>query len=154
MKIADGVIMLESSMWSHVFLIQSDANILIDTGNPGEFEYIWHELTSLGAERISYILLTHHDVDHIGNAKRLQQQTGAGVWASFEDIPYIAGEKNRPGIKRIVQSIIRPEKPVINGTYSSDQRFGEIRVIKTPGHTPGHVIFSYRNVLFTGTFSK
>ena len=150
MTIADSVIMLKSSAGSHVFLIQADENILIDSGNRGEFELIWAELKSLGAEHLAAILLTHHDVDHIGNARRLQEQTGARVWASSEDIPYIVGKKRRPGIKWIVQSIIRPERPIIGGTYDSDQRFGDIRVIRAPGHTPGHVMFLYRRVLFSG----
>ncbi|MCL4352821.1 MAG: MBL fold metallo-hydrolase, partial [Firmicutes bacterium] len=75
MTITKGVIMLESSASSHVFLIQSDENLLIDTGNPGAFAAIWSELRSLGCDSIAHILLTHHDVDHIGNAQRLQQET-------------------------------------------------------------------------------
>ncbi len=150
MIIADGVTMLRSSAGSHVFLVQADENILIDTGNRGQFESIQSELQSLGAEQLAAILLTHHDVDHIGNARRLQEWTGARVWASSEDIPYIAGEKNRPGIKWVVQSIIRPERPIIDGAYAPEQHFGEIQVIRSPGHTPGHVMFLYRRVLFSG----
>ncbi len=150
MTITQGVIMLESSARSHVFLIQSDENLLIDTGNPGAFAAIWSELRSLGCDSIAHILLTHHDVDHIGNAQRLQEETGADVWASGEDIPYIVGEKPRPGIKRIIQGILRPTPPRINGSYSGDQPFGDIRVISAPGHTPGHVMFLYRRVLFVG----
>ncbi len=150
MIIADGVTMLRSSAGSHVFLVQADESILIDTGNRGQFESIRSELQSLGAEQLAAILLTHHDVDHIGNARRLQERTGARVWASPEDIPYIVGEKHRPGIKWIVQSIIRPERPIIGGAYTPEQRFGEIQVIRAPGHTPGHVMFLYRRVLFSG----
>ena len=150
MTITEGVTMLQSSAGSHVFLVQAAENVLIDTGNPGEFDAIWADLRSLGVESIDHILLTHHDVDHIGNARRLQEQTGARVWASREDIPYIIGEKPRPGIKRIIQGIIRVEPPRMSGSYSENLQFGEIQVIPAPGHTPGHVIVLYRHVLFIG----
>lgn len=35
-----------------------------------------------------------------------------------------------------------------------NQHFGEITVISTPGHTPGHAVFAYKNVLFTGDLFK
>lgn len=150
MTITEGVTMLQSSAGSHVFLVQADKNVLIDTGNPGQFDAIWAELRSLGVDSMAHILLTHHDVDHIGNARRLQEQTGASVWASRDDIPYIIGEQPRPGIKRIIQGIVRVDLPRISGSFSGDQQFGEIQVIPAPGHTPGHVIFLYHRVLFVG----
>ena len=150
MTITEGVTMLQSSAGSHIFLAQADKNVLIDTGNPGQFDAIWAELRSLGVDSMAHILLTHHDVDHIGNARRLQEQTGASVWTSREEIPYIIGEKPRPGIKRIIQAIVRAEPPRITGSYSENQPFGDIQVIPAPGHTPGHVIFLYHRVLFIG----
>lgn len=150
MTITQNVTMLESSAGSHVFLVQAGQNVLIDTGNSGKFDRMWAELQSLGVNTIDHILLTHHDVDHIGNARRFQEQTGACVWASREDIPYIVGEKARPGIKRIIQSIVRADPPSITGSYSEQPQFSDIQVIPTPGHTPGHVIFLYRRVLFAG----
>ncbi len=150
MPITKGVTMLKNSAGSHVYVIQAEDNILIDTGNSGQFELLWTELKALGVDSISDILLTHHDVDHIGNARRLQEQTGARVWASEEDLPYIVGDKRRPGVKRLIQSMIRPKKPLISGCYAPDQRFGAIHVIPAPGHTPGHVMFAYLQVLFIG----
>ncbi len=150
MTITEGVTMLQSSAGSHVFLVQADVNVLIDTGNPGEFDAIWAELRSLGVDSIAHILLTHHDVDHIGNARLLQEKTGARMWASQEDMPFIVGDKLRPGIKRIIQSIVRINPPYVSGVYSPNQQFGDIRVIPASGHTPGHVIFLYRHVLFIG----
>ena len=152
MKITDDVYMLDSAVRSHVFLIKSQENILIDTALPGISKEIMRELKDLGAENIQHILLTHHDVDHIGNAELLQKQTGAILWASDEDIPFITGEKKRPGVKRMIQSIVRLKIPIVNG-YPSDD-FNGIKIIRAPGHTPGHVILLYHDVLFTGDLFK
>lgn len=156
MEIIQGVNMLECTGRSHVYLIQGEESILIDTGFPGLSDKILSEIKTLEIDprTIKYILLTHHDVDHVGNTKVLQNATGAALWAPDEDVPYIIGEKNRPGIKRVIQNIIRYEKPIVNNKYVDNQRIGELQVIKAPGHTPGHVIFSYKNILFTGDMFK
>lgn len=156
MKITENVHLLESTKRSHVYLIEGEDNMLIDTGMPGLAEQILGELQGLGAapNTIQTILLTHHDVDHIGNAERLVKATGAALWAPREDAPYITGEINRPGVKRIIQAIIRPQKPAAPRCYSPNQRFGEVRAIHAPGHTPGHTIFAYRDALFTGDLFK
>lgn len=156
MEIVKGVHMLECTQGSHVYLIQGEENILIDAGMPGLGQKIVNELKTIGIEpkSVKHILLTHHDVDHIGNAKFLKDITGAALWASDEDIPYINGEINRQGLKRIIQTVVRYEKPFVDRSYSADQHFKNIVVIKTPGHTPGHVIFAYKNVLFTGDLFK
>lgn len=152
MEIIDNVYQLDCASHGHVFFIRSDEGILIDTGMPGLAEQILAELEALdgAVQTIKKILLTHHDIDHIGNAQALQVATQAEVWAPQEDVPYIMGEKNRPGIKRILQTISRPPKPNISGCYQANQSFGEVRVIHAPGHTPGHTIFQYRKVVFIG----
>ena len=99
---------------------------------------------------IAHILLTHHDVDHIGNAKVLQQTSGATLWAPQIDVPYIHGDRNRPGIKRIVQTLVKVDKPHVDKIYAAGQKIGSIEVIPTPGHTAGHVSLLYQDILFAG----
>ncbi|MEA4804592.1 MBL fold metallo-hydrolase [Acetobacterium wieringae] len=156
MEITKNVFQLDSVKGSHVFLIKADENILIDTGMPGASKQILAEINDLGvaAKDLQKILLTHHDIDHIGNVGILEVQTGAEVWAPEADIPYILGHKNREGIKWLIQKFNRAPKLAKLNSYADKQKFGEIQIIPAPGHTPGHSIVSYRNVIFVGDLFK
>lgn len=151
MKIGENVYALESTKGSYSYLIKDKETILVDTGRPGKVKNILKEIESLNVKpkTIKHILLTHHDVDHIGNATLLQKETGATLWASKEDIPYILGDKSRPGIKKIATLLMRVKKPEKIKSYD-DQKIGDIEIIPTPGHTPGHISFLYKDILFAG----
>lgn len=149
MKIMEDVYLLESTKDSYAYLINSEEPVLIDTGFPGKSKQIIEEMSNLGISP-KHIFLTHHDVDHIGNAKILQEYTGAKLWSSKEDLPFISGEKNRAGMKRIIQAIIKIDKPKVDALFTDKQDFLSIEVISSPGHTPGHVCFLYKKVLFAG----
>jgi glyoxylase-like metal-dependent hydrolase (beta-lactamase superfamily II) len=150
MKITDDVTMLDCSSAVRVYLIQAQENVLVDTGLPGYGARILDELNRLGAADIRHIVITHCDIDHIGNARLLQQKTGAIVWASSDDIPFIMNEKRHPGFKGMSQIFFKTGAPASIQAFPDDMKIGEIHVIKAPGHTPGHVIFLYRDILFAG----
>jgi glyoxylase-like metal-dependent hydrolase (beta-lactamase superfamily II) len=65
-------------------------------------------------------------------------------------MPYICGDKSRPGIKKLASFIMRAKKPEKINAYDENQKIGDIEVIPTPGHTPGHVCLVYKDVLFVG----
>lgn len=129
---------------------------MIDTGMPGHAGQILSELRKrrVSPSNIRANLLTHHDVDHIGNAKQLQEATGMELWVLAEDVPYIIGEKKHPGVKCIIESIVRPQKTAVTETYAATWPYKNIRVLHAPGHTPGHTIFQLQNVVFTGDLFK
>lgn len=152
MKITDSVYMLDCTPESHVYLLLGQEAVLVDTSMPGRGKRILAEINSLKIDplAVKHILLTHHDGDHIGNAFMLQQATGAAVWASADDIPYIQRRKTRPGIKRFVSILLNVKPPAGLNAYPADNRIGEVAVIPTPGHTPGHVCLLFRGVLLAG----
>jgi glyoxylase-like metal-dependent hydrolase (beta-lactamase superfamily II) len=156
MKITENVFMLEAAKRSRVFLVMGEKNAVIDTGMPGKADELLVEIEQLGVlpKTVGNILLTHHDVDHSGNVRKLQEATGATVWIGNEDEPYLMGKKNRPGVKRIIQSIVRVKAPVSCNTYDHINQIDGIRIISAPGHTPGHHIFQYGTVIFTGDLFK
>jgi len=152
MKITNKVVMLDCTGGSHTYLILEPELMLVDTSFPGMGEKILEEIKSLNIDsrQVKQILLTHHDVDHIGNAAFLQQATGANIWASDVDIPFILGQKNRHGIKRFITWLIKVQPPVNLHPYPEEMKIGDVTVISTPGHTLGHVSLLYQDVLFAG----
>jgi glyoxylase-like metal-dependent hydrolase (beta-lactamase superfamily II) len=153
MKVTENVYALDSTKGAYAYLVAApDGAIMVDTGFPGRGGAMLAEIESLGLSPrdIRTIVLTHHDVDHIGNAKALQDSTGAELWAPAEDAPYILGTRKRPGVKCLIAAVARPLRPSLTGVYVDGRRFGQLRAIHAPGHTPGHSIFAYGTTLFIG----
>ncbi len=152
MKVTDNVYALESTKGTYAYVIIDQPVILIDSGRPGQGKQILSELASLNVRPadVRYILLTHFDVDHMGNVAFLEKETGATVWASQTEIPYIMGEKPRPGHKRIIAALMPAKKPQHIQSLPEKPIADKVTVILTPGHTPGHVSYLYKDVLFTG----
>ena len=152
LKVTNDVYALDSTKGNYAYLILGEEIVIIDTGRPGQGKGILNDLKSMNIEPqdIKHILITHHDVDHVGSAAFLQQATGAKIWVSKEDIPYICGEKNREGLKRFISFIVKIKKPETMNSYPKDQKIEDIEIIPTPGHTPGHVCLLYNGILFIG----
>jgi glyoxylase-like metal-dependent hydrolase (beta-lactamase superfamily II) len=152
MKITNNVYALDSTRGSYAYIILGKETILVDTGQMWQGKGILKELAAMNIklEDIKHIVLTHHDLDHVGNAAMLQKLTKAKLWASSEDIPYIYGNKDRPGIKKLFSCVFRVRKPENIRSYSKDMKIGDIDIIPSPGHTPGHVCVFYKDVLFAG----
>lgn len=147
MIITDIVYLLDSAWGRNTYLIQGKNAVLIDTGMPVRGKAILRRIESLNVQP-KHILLTHHDVDTMGNAALLQNHTGAQVWASEHDIPYIQGNKPRIGIKKHLKYIA--PAPIPMDIQPLPASIEDIKVVPTPGHTPGHVCFLYRDILFIG----
>ena len=161
MKIADGVYVLpiprgsrEADGFLNLTLILDDetGNALIDTGLPGQEEEISSALADagIGVQDLNCIIFTHQDLDHVGSGAALVRQSGAKVLAHDVEAPYIDGGlrplkptpemlEQRPQMREMMQ---RLEPIDVDESLEDGERLdlaGGIRVIFTPGHTPGHV---------------
>ncbi len=152
MQITSDVYALDSTARSYAYLVLGPEPTLIDTSLPGSSAKILEEMREIGLEpsQLKHIVLTHHDVDHIGSASALRDATGATLWASQLDLPYILGERRRPGVKRLAEMLVKVPTPMIDKTYDDEGGSLPLEVIPTPGHTPGHAAFLYRDILFAG----
>lgn len=133
MKITEKVTMLDGTHFSHVFLVSMPELVLIDTGMAFQRKNVLRALNNLGVNLadIKHIIFTHHDVDHIGSAIQLQQLTGATLWASAEDIPYITGATPRYGFKKYIGKLQR-HKPTDIRAFEGSSICG-IEIIPHPG---------------------
>ncbi|MCL2860247.1 MAG: MBL fold metallo-hydrolase [Oscillospiraceae bacterium] len=164
MKITEKIEMLEvKNDYGTIYptLLHDEQNlILVDTGFPMQSEYIIKEMEKLGFDpkKITGIMLTHSDIDHIGGIKDFKKLSKeAQVMAYKDEAPYISNEKTPIKLAAFEKSDIPEEKKQwytmmkqgfeasytnVDKTLSDGevlQVCGGIEVIHTPGHTPGHM---------------
>ena len=171
MRVAEGVEALELTMnfmggpsTIHPTLVWDEKEaILIDTGMPGQLGALRDACARAGVplERLTRVVLTHQDIDHIGGLPELLDAVGdrVEVLAHPVDRPYIEGEKtpikmdperwkerlsSLPAEQRAqAESILsRPPKGRVDRTVEDGEVLpycGGVTVVHTPGHTPGHI---------------
>ncbi|WP_405172768.1 MBL fold metallo-hydrolase [Paenibacillus sp. FSL H8-0280] len=146
MEISKGIAMLqldfEGNIIHPVLIWDEEMVVLIDTGFPGQYHDLCIALEKIGVpiSRLKAVILTHQDVDHIGCLPEILQECGSHVkiYAHELDKPYIEGQL--PLLKD--GHLEHPPKGKIDETVTDGQELpfcGGIRVIHTPGHTPGHI---------------
>jgi len=104
-------------------LIRGKEAAVVDTGTAGNGSKIADVVRTAGLswDAVHHVILTHYHPDHIGSVGEvLGAAAKATAYAGAADIPQIKSP--------------RPIKAV----GDNDEVFG-LRVIVTPGHTPGHV---------------
>jgi glyoxylase-like metal-dependent hydrolase (beta-lactamase superfamily II) len=104
-------------------LVRSGEAAVVDTGVAGSEDDIEAALaaTGLGWDAVGHVILTHLHGDHIGSA--------TAVLTAAPDATGYAGAADIPGI-----SVPRALTPVGDG-----DRVFDLRIVATPGHTPGHI---------------
>lgn len=120
---------------------------IIDSG--GEFEIINDALEKYGA-KLKYILNTHAHFDHVMGEKEAQERTGLPVYVHEDDKILLENLKRQAAFFRIGKA----EAPENIKTFDENTVFKlgnqEIKVIHTPGHTPGSVCFLVGDALISG----
>ena len=139
-----------SSINSFAFLEDDGSVTLVDAGLPWATRRIEAGLTELGKvpADVSRILLTHAHADHAGGARALKSRTGGSVHAHDMEAGYIrAGKPPEPDRRSFAARVFALLPTSFHGvevdeTFSDGQLLdvgGGLRVVHTPGHTPGHV---------------
>lgn len=120
-------------------LRQADSSkcCIIDPGYHAEVILGYLEQNSLSAEAI---LLTHGHFDHVGAVRDLAAETGCDVYISDRELS--------------LPPMITNGKLYYTHTYDASGELTlaglTIRVIPTPGHTPGSVCLLVEDALFSG----
>ncbi|MCX7708692.1 MAG: MBL fold metallo-hydrolase [Clostridia bacterium] len=171
MRIENGVEMLELSISVmgkanvvYPTLIWDEGQaILVDTGYPGQLNQIRKsvEETGLAFERLNKVIVTHHDLDHIGSlADIIRESSGKVEVLSHEkEKPYIQGEMCPQKLSLLeakLETLTAETKAIYEGLKAGFEKSkapvsrtiidseelpycGGITVIYTPGHTTGHI---------------
>jgi glyoxylase-like metal-dependent hydrolase (beta-lactamase superfamily II) len=125
---------------------------LVDTGLPGQADAVAAALADAGIQVVDLkqIILTHQDIDHVGSLHDLVGASGARVLAHAVETPYIDGTRpprfatpemlaQRPELRAVAE---RFQPTPVDEMLEDGARLdlaGGVRVVFTPGHTPGHM---------------
>ena len=121
---------------------------IIDPGDEGK--RILEAVDDSGL-KITHVLLTHAHFDHIGAADEVVKATGAQLALHPQDLPLL-----NAGGGATFFGLPSPPIPDASLQLEADQEIavGELtlRVLHTPGHSPGHVTFyePKQGVIFDG----
>jgi glyoxylase-like metal-dependent hydrolase (beta-lactamase superfamily II) len=166
--LAPGVFRIPTARFSMIntyALLDDEGVTLIDSGVDKAPPRIVAGLAEIGRHPsdVNRIVLTHAHPDHVGGAAELQRQTGAEVLTHDADREY--AQAGRPPASdptrlsgRVFRRLTRNARfePVeVTQTLTDGQVLdiaGGLRVLHTPGHSPGHVSLLHEptGVLITG----
>lgn len=128
-----------------VYALDLGELVLVDCGAGPTWPRIRQEIRSAGLdpEGIHTLLLTHAHLDHIGAAARIRAETGCRVVAhELDAAPIETGDRERTAAS--MYGMVLEPCPVDHRVTGEDEtlrfRKGELRLVHTPGHTPGSLV--------------
>jgi len=167
MEITANVHLIPNIIANPYLIIDPDGLTLIDSGLPGNQKKILNYISNLGhaPSDLKRIIITHADIDHTGSLSALKKACGAQIYASKIEAEAMAQGRSsrqiqsgmilRKALMGIMLHFMPPIAVQTDVILSEGQilpSLGGLRVMETPGHTPGHIsLFSpSTGVLFTG----
>lgn len=133
--------------WVSAWVLETDQGLIVFDSLYGELtDIVIDGIRELGMDPndIRYLVVTHAHYDHIGGARRMQQEFGAVVLMTEEDWQMT----EEPAIYQEYEKPIRHLTVTDNGTLNLGRT--NLRFFKTPGHTPG--VLSTRFTVYDNGF--
>ncbi len=137
---------------------------LVDCGIKRTTERIVAGLAAMGKapSDVTRIILTHGHVDHAGGAAEMSRRTGRPVDVHEDEAPFVRtghrplADPSLTAGRLLNRTPTKAFEPVEVGEELTDGQLlpvaGGLRVVHTPGHTPGHVSLLHEpdGLLITG----
>jgi len=135
-------------MQSNCYIItEGNEAILIDPG--GDEELILDKLNELHIKLI-YIVNTHGHIDHIEANKRIKSVTGAKILIHKKDADMLTDPSLNLSAFYYKKTISPPADRLLeDGDYIEITNL-KLKIIHTPGHTPGGICLLGDGFIFTG----
>ena len=133
---------------------------LVDAGVAGSERLVFRRIREEGGDprSISRLVLTHAHPDHLGGARAVREASGCEVAAHendkkwIEDVHEQAAQRPVPGFHSLVGGSVGVDRVLRDGDLLETGAGESLRVIHTPGHSPGSVslFLASRGALFCG----
>lgn len=144
----------------NAYLVDDDGTLtLVDAGTPLDADRMRGMLSraDLSPADVERVLLTHYDVDHVGTLGTLGLDADVPVYAAEPDASFLLGEADPPAnnhkgaLQRILGRFVVPPENEVRRVSDGDE-IGGFVAYRTPGHTPGHVVYAHsgHGVAFLG----
>ncbi len=165
-QIKENVYLLQSGKFVNAYaIVRKTGVVLIDTATPGKSDSILKELAGIHIKPsdIKAIVITHAHPDHAGSCKALADKLSAKIYVHKDDADVLLGKAPYPAPRNFIELLSAfvtkhlwkyespgDAVPVEDG--SRIQGFEDLKIIHTPGHTPGalSVLDPKTSVLFCG----
>lgn len=171
---ADEITRINMGMVNCYLINNREGFILIDTGMPGTKEKLEEELEKAGCVQgaLKLIIITHGDIDHIGNAAYLRSKYGVEI-AMHKNDAFLAeqgimikGRKSKDFLRSLIMFFLahsnkfkdilaqyerfKPDMELKDG--ATLEKYGSAaKIIFIPGHTQGSIgILSTNNDFISG----
>ena len=138
------VVVTHRRVFNCFLVIEDDGLTLVDTGPAGAAGAIIQQTQTLGLP-IRRIVITHGHHDHLGGLDLLVRElasTRPEVFVGEREAPLIRGDFARapgePDLPAKARSYRIPQTSPTH-TVRAGQMIGSLKVLETPGHTPGHI---------------
>lgn len=145
------IVPISGTRGAQAYLVQDpDGLVAVDAGYTGSDRAILRFLRGRGFQPsdLKWVVVTHHHVDHAGSAARLCAQTGAQLAIHTADAPYLTSGRPKELMNlwgsierlpaRLARFLLTVGGPIGRFLEDGDMLHG-LRVIHTPGHTPGSI---------------
>jgi len=126
---------------------ETKEGILIDPSD--DAERLLSEAKSHGISKIKYIVNTHCHVDHVMGNAEMKKKSGAKIVIHEEEAPYLT--RTPPDLLMMFNATQSPPADILvkEGDLIKVGKV-ELKVLHTPGHSPGGMSLYMDGMVFTG----